>query len=59
VAGLVLDRLGRLPEPGDTVQVDGWQLEVLAVEHRAITRLRLIPSGHHKDLSADQQADAE
>jgi putative hemolysin len=59
VAGLVLDRLGRLPEPGDTVQVDGWQLEVLAVEHRAITRLRLIPSGHDKDLSADQQADAE
>jgi putative hemolysin len=59
VAGLVLDRLGRLPDPGDSVQVDGWQLEVLAVEHRAITRLRLIPSGHNKDLSTDQQADAE
>src|SRR5215207_4030685 len=43
VAGLVLDRLGRLPDPGDTVRVDGWQLEVLAVDHRAITRLRLTP----------------
>jgi len=44
VAGLVLDRLGRLPDPGEAVQVDGWQLEVLAVDHRAITRLRLTPT---------------
>jgi putative hemolysin len=44
VAGLVLDRLGRLPDKGETVQVDGWRLEVLAVEHHAITRLRLVPS---------------
>jgi putative hemolysin len=43
VAGLVLERLGRLPEPGETVQVDGWRLEVLAVDRRAITRLRLVP----------------
>jgi putative hemolysin len=43
VAGLVLDRLGHLPDPGETVQVDGWQLEVLAVDQRAITRLRLAP----------------
>jgi putative hemolysin len=40
VAGLVLDRLGRIPEgPGDSVEVDGWHLEVLAVDRRAITRL--------------------
>src|SRR5215208_7134805 len=37
VAGLVLDRLGRLPEKGETVEVDGWRLEVLGVERRAIT----------------------
>jgi putative hemolysin len=43
VAGLVLDRLGHLPETGETVQVDGWRLEVLAVERRAITRVRLAP----------------
>lgn len=42
VAGLVLERLGRLPEkPGDTVQVDAWTLEVLAIERRAITRIRI------------------
>ena len=40
VAGIVLDRLGRIPEgPGDSVEVDGWHLEVLAVDRRAITRL--------------------
>ena len=50
----VMDRLGRLPEAGDTVQVDGWQLEVLAVEHRAITRLRLTPTSHDTDLATDQ-----
>jgi len=54
VAGLVLEQLGRLPEPGETVQVDGWRLEVLAVDRRAITRLRLVPpdrqhAGHTAD----------
>jgi putative hemolysin len=59
VAGLALDRLGRLPEPGDTVQVDGFQLEVLAVEHRAIIRLRLTPTSHDQHQAADRRADPE
>jgi putative hemolysin len=42
VAGLVLVLLGRIPdEPGDVVEVSGWTIEVLAVEHHAITRVRL------------------
>lgn len=42
VAGLVLDRLGFIPEqPGDTVAVEGWLLEVMAVDGRAITEVRL------------------
>src|SRR5215211_5228042 len=57
VAGLALDRLGRLPEAGETVGVDGWQLEVLAVEHRAITRLRLTPSSDDQQPAADQRTD--
>jgi putative hemolysin len=56
VAGLVLDRLGRLPEPGDTVHVDRWVLEVLAVEHRAITRLRVAPSSDNSNPAADPSA---
>jgi putative hemolysin len=59
VAGLILDRLGRLPDPGDTVQVDGWQLEVLAVDHRAITRLRLTPSSDNPNHAADRRANRQ
>ena len=44
VAGAVLDELGRLPEkPGDVVTVNGWRVTILAVEDRAITRVRLTP----------------
>ncbi|SES25203.1 putative hemolysin [Lentzea xinjiangensis] len=42
IAGLVLLVLGRIPEePGDVVEVSGWRIEVLAVEHHAVTRVRL------------------
>ena len=44
VAGLVLTALGRIPDkPGDRVEIDGWAATVLAVDHRAITRVRLSP----------------
>jgi len=43
VAGLALQRFGRIPAVGQAVEVVGWRLEVLAVERRAITRLRLVP----------------
>jgi putative hemolysin len=59
VAGLVLDRLGRLPDPGETVRVGGWQLEVLAVDHRAITTLRLAPIGGDTNLPVGKPADPE
>jgi putative hemolysin len=42
VAGLVLDRLGRLADgPGDHVVVAGWRFEVTAVERHAITGVRI------------------
>ena len=42
IAGLVLDRLGRLPDgPGDTAMVAGWALHVTGFEGRAITEVRL------------------
>ncbi len=43
VAGVVLDRLGRLPEPGEVLVVDDVEIEVVAVTDRAIRRLRLRP----------------
>jgi|SRR4051794_17016390 len=42
VAGLVLVALGRIPtEPGDRVQLTDWTIEVTAVEHHAITGVRI------------------
>ena len=44
VVGLILDRLGRIPDrPGDSVVVEGWSLEVIEVSGKAITRVLLRP----------------
>ena len=48
VAGLILERLGRLPAEGDTVEVDRWRLEVLAMDRNAISRVRLVPLGDRR-----------
>ena len=50
VAGLILDRLGRIPAEGDAVEVDRWRLEVLEMDRRAIVQVRLVP------LPADAEA---
>jgi putative hemolysin len=45
VAGLVLAVLGRIPTAsGDVARLPGWSAEVLAVDRRAITRVRLRPT---------------
>ena len=49
VAGLVLDRLGRIPGGGETVVVGDWLLEVLEVDRNTIERLRLRPRGATPD----------
>jgi putative hemolysin len=42
IAGLALVVLGRIPErPGDRITVSDWTVEVLKVEHHAITSVRL------------------
>jgi len=41
VGGLVMDRLGRVPEAGDQVRIDGWLIDVVAVEGRTVARLML------------------
>ncbi|MDR3359826.1 MAG: hemolysin family protein [Bifidobacteriaceae bacterium] len=43
LGGLVMARLGRLPQPGDQVQVDGVLIRVEAVAGRRATALRLWP----------------
>lgn len=43
VAGFLVARLGRLPELGDGVDVDGARLEVAQIEGRRITRVAIAP----------------
>ena len=45
VAGFLLDQLGRIPEGGETVTHDGWELQVQAVDEVRITDvvLRRLP----------------
>ncbi len=44
VAGLALSLLGRVPDTaGDTVSIEGWRLEVVAVARHAVTGVRLSP----------------
>lgn len=44
VAGLVLTHLGRIPEPGDHIDVGGWQISIMEVVDRAIARVQLRPT---------------
>ena len=42
LAGFVLQRLGRLPEPTAIVEHEGWRIEVVAVDGRRIATLRIV-----------------
>jgi putative hemolysin len=39
IGGYLLERLDRIPEPGDCVTVDGWELRVQSMERRRITEV--------------------
>jgi CBS domain containing-hemolysin-like protein len=41
LAGLVLARLGRIPDVGDDVEVDGWHLTVMRREGNRVAELRV------------------
>ena len=41
LAGLVLARLGRIPDVGDDVDVDGWHLTVMRRDRNRVAELRL------------------
>ncbi|HEX5017935.1 MAG TPA: hemolysin family protein [Actinomycetes bacterium] len=42
--GFVVNRLGRFPQPGDRIQVDGHRLEVVEVDGRRASRIRVTPA---------------
>jgi CBS domain containing-hemolysin-like protein len=41
LAGLVLARLGRIPEVNDEVQIDGWRITVMAMDRHRVAELRV------------------
>jgi putative hemolysin len=43
VAGLLLERLGRIPVVGVRVDIDGWGIEIRATERHSITEVALTP----------------
>jgi putative hemolysin len=58
VAGLVLDRLGRIPDrPGDSIEIDGWRIDVLGIHRRAITEVRFHPTTSHRQHSVADDRD--
>jgi putative hemolysin len=44
VAGLVIERLGRVARSGDTVEVENWTIEVEQVDGRSVTLVRFRPA---------------
>jgi putative hemolysin len=45
VGGLMLDLVGRVPDKGDSVEVDGFRLTAVDVRGRRIERVRIEPTG--------------
>jgi CBS domain containing-hemolysin-like protein len=42
LAGFLLDRLGHIPAPGETVEEHGWEFTVIEVERRRIEQVRAV-----------------
>ena len=49
VGGLMLDLVGRVPDAGDSVEVDGFRLTAVDVRGRRIGRVRIEPTGARRD----------
>jgi putative hemolysin len=59
VAGLVLDRLGRFPDVGETLVVDDWTIEIRGVHRHSITSVALRPNVVEPEADADAVAGDE
>ena len=56
VGGLMLDLVGRVPDPGDSVEVDGFRLTAVDVRGRRIGRVRIEPTGAPRGDGDDEEA---
>jgi magnesium and cobalt transporter len=53
VGGLILHQLGRVPEPGERVDLSGFCFEVVRADARHILTLRLLRGGGGEDLGME------
>jgi CBS domain containing-hemolysin-like protein len=53
VGGLMLDLVGRVPDNGDSVEVDGFRLTAVDVRGRRIGRIRIEPTRPSPDGEAE------
>jgi CBS domain containing-hemolysin-like protein len=56
VGGLMLDLVGRVPDSGDSVDVDGFRLTAVDVRGRRIGRVRIEPTHETSDAGAASRA---
>jgi putative hemolysin len=56
VGGLMLDLVGRVPDPGDSVEVDGFRLTAVDVRGRRIERVRIDATGAARDDEDDGES---
>ncbi|WP_165777566.1 hemolysin family protein [Amycolatopsis antarctica] len=52
IAGLIMQRLGRIPADGDTTEVDGWRLTVTSMDRHRVAEVRV-----HRGASGEESAD--
>jgi putative hemolysin len=57
VAGYVLSRLGAIAEGGEVVEADGYRVEVLGTEGRAIKKVRIVPLPRAEGAETDEDED--
>ena len=51
IGGLAFGKLGRLPQPGDRIQLDDLMLEVLEMEEKRVAKIRIVTVGKSQSSS--------
>lgn len=59
IGGWVMAELGRVPVAGDTVELPGWSVTVLAMDGMRVDRLRFVPVGGPDGLHGNAAAEGE
>lgn len=52
ISGLVLDELGRFPTIGETIEIEGWQIEIRAIHRHRIEQVALRRIEHAQEQSS-------